>query len=48
MVRTHTKFGVYFTPKQCGVRITPYFGVTIVTSDSRLIWCELHTFWVTV
>ncbi len=31
-----------------GERITPYFGVTIVTSDSRLIWCELHTFWFTV
>ncbi len=30
------------------MRITPYFGVTIVTSDSRLIWCELHTFWFTV
>ncbi len=30
------------------MRITPYFGVTTVTSDSRLIWCELHTFWFTV
>ncbi len=30
------------------MHITPYFGVTIVTSDSRLIWCELHTFWFTV
>ncbi len=30
------------------MHIIPYFGVTIVTSDSHLIWCELQTFYFTV
>ncbi len=48
MVWIHTEFGMYFTPKWWGVYITPYFGVTIVTSDLHLICYELHTFWFTV